>query len=156
MIRLAAALALLAFSVAPTALHAQTVTTYKAPTGAVSPGLSITMHLTGGGTAILNPVVGPNCYLGMTCLFPAGYVGTNLSYALTDGTSAMLTKFHGKFYPLGGNAYEVLGNAKGTDSAGHAVAVNFVKTTMTITCRSGRGGGCTKTYTGGSMKLTVN
>ncbi len=113
------------------------------------------MNFTGGGSALLNPAVGPNCYLGMTCGFPAGYVGTFMSYALSDGTTATLTNFHGTFAPYGAS-YRIVGSAKGTDSAGHAVRVDRVQVTMTITCHSGRGGGCTKTYTGGKLKLTVN
>ena len=66
----------------PVSASAQITTTYQAPTGSVSPALLITMHLSDGGSATLNPVVGPNCCLGMTCGFPAGYVGTDMSYTL--------------------------------------------------------------------------
>jgi hypothetical protein len=145
-------LALLALS-AP--LPAQT-TTYSAPTGSVSSTLQVTMNLTGGGSAFLNPVVGPNCYLGMTCGFPAGYVGTYMSYTLADGTTATLPNFSGTFFPVGGNNYEISGQASGTDSAGRSVSVDTVQVTMGITCRSGRGGGCSKVYTGGTMTVTLN
>ena len=79
-------------------LNAQTTTVYSAPTGYVSPSLVATMHFAKGGSAILNPVVGPNCYYGMTCGFPAGYVGTYLSYMLPDGSAATLTNFSGTFF----------------------------------------------------------
>jgi hypothetical protein len=134
---------------------AQTTTRYQAPTGVVAPSLATTMYFTGGGSAFLNPVVGPNCYLGMVCRFPAGYVGSYMSYQLPDGTTATLTNFHGLFEPYK-TGYVIAGGASGTDSAGHAVKVNYVDVTMTITCRSGRGGGCNKVYTGGIMGLTVN
>ncbi len=131
-------------------------TVYQAPTGSVSPSLSITMNLTGGGQAILNPVVGPNCYLGNTCGFPAGYVGTSMSYTLADGSTATLTDFSGTFAPSGSNNYEVSGQASGRDSANRYVMVDKVTATIRITCRSGRGGGCSKVYTGGTLTLTLN
>ena len=137
-------------------LLAQNTTTYQAPTGSVSPALAVTMNLTGGGTAILNPVVGPNCYLGMTCAFPSGYVGTYMSYTLSDGSTANLRNFNGTFFPVGSNNYEISGQASGADSAGRSVSVDNVQVTMRITCRSGRGGGCSKVYTGGTLTLTVN
>ncbi|MFI5399368.1 MAG: hypothetical protein ACHQ9S_27900 [Candidatus Binatia bacterium] len=133
-------------------LFAQTTTTYQAPTGTVSPALSIRMNLTGGGSAMLNPAVGPNCYLGSTCSF----AGSSLTYALSDGSTANLSNFNGTFFPLGGASYGVNGQASGTDSAGRNVSVDNVQVTMHITCRSGRGGGCTKVYTGGTLTLTLN
>jgi len=137
----------------PGAARAQTTTLLHAPTGSVSSTLEVTMNFTGGGSALLYPAVGPNCYLGMTC----GFSGSSLGYTLADGTTAALTNFHGTFAPYGTiNAYRIVGRASGMNSAGHAVTVDRVQVTMTITCRSGRGGGCTKTYTGGSLKLTVN
>lgn len=144
---------LLWLAVAPA--FAQT-TVYQAPAGSVSPALSITMDLTGGGRAILNPVVGPNCYLGNTCAFPNGYAGTSMSYALPDGSTATLTNFSGTFSPLGNNDYEISGKASGADSANRSVTVDDVHATMRITCRSGRGGGCSKVYTGGMLTITVN
>lgn len=153
--RRASAVALLWFLTLPLALKAQT-TTYVAPTGAVSPSLAITMNLTGGGTAVLDPVVGPNCYLGMTCGFPSGYVGTSMSYKLPDGSTASLPNFSGTFSSLGANNYQVSGRASGTDSLGRNVSVDAVEVTMHITCRSGRGGGCSKSYTGGSLTLALN
>lgn len=150
------AVALLWFLVVSAPLAAQTTTTYESPTGSVSPSLQITMHLTGGGTVILNPVVGPNCYLGMTCAFPSGYVGTSMSYSLPDASTAQLANFDGKFFALGSNNYEVSGHASGTDSQGRNVTVDDVQATMRIGCRSGRGGGCFKTYTGGTLTLTVS
>jgi len=130
-------------------------TTYPAPTGSVSPSLFVVLNLIGGGKATLNPVVGPNCYLGMTCGFPAGYVGTSMSYTLPDGSTATLPNFNGSFFPAGAG-YEISGQASGTDSLGRAVTVNNVTVTMRISCRSGRGGGCSKVYTGGSLTLTLN
>ena len=135
---------LLALLALPTAGQAQTKTVYPAST------VVVTMNFTGGGNATLNPVLGPNCYLGQRCDFPAGYAGTDMSYILPDGTSAYLPNFHGAFFPVG-NAYELEGKASGKNNAGHRVVVNNVKATMTITCQRG----CTKTYTGGTMTLTV-
>lgn len=154
-IMLAWVLPLLSLLATSSALNAQTTTVYKAPTGYVSPSLVVTMHFANGGSAILNPVVGPNCYYGMTCGFPAGYVGTYLSYMLPDGSSATLTNFSGTFFPLGSNNYEISGQAAGVDSQSRSVSVDNVQATMHITCRSGRGGGCSKVYTGGTLTLTV-
>jgi hypothetical protein len=137
----------------PTALGS---TTFQAPTGSVSPSLVVTMHLAGGGSATLVPVVGPNCYLGSTCGFPSGYVGTYMSYVLPDGSAANLPNFHGTFFPLGSNNYALNGQACGTDSENRTVTVDDVHVTMRITCRSGRGGGCSKVYTGGTLTITVN
>jgi hypothetical protein len=130
---------------------AQTTIIYRAPTGVVASTLVTTMYFTGGGSATLNPGVGPNCYLGMVC----GFSGDTMYYQLSDGTTATLTNFHGRFGPYK-TEYGIVGGASGLDSAGHAVTVNYVDVIMTITCRSGRGGGCTKIYTGGVMSLTVN
>lgn len=130
--------------------------TYPAPTGSVSPSLVVTMKLTGGGTALLEPVVGPNCYLGMTCAFPSGYVGTSMSYTLPDGSTANLPNFRGTFVPLGNSVYEISGQASGEDSQNRYVSVDAVLVTMRITCRSGRGGGCSKVYAGGTLTLTIN
>ncbi|SRR5579883_2472393 len=130
-------------------------TVYPAPTGTVSSTLYTTMNLSGGGVVTLNPVVGPNCYYGMTCHFPAGYVGTYLNYVLPSGVSATLTNFNGTFAPAAGGTYAITGTASGLDSSGRPVTVDKVQAEMHIFCRSGRGGGCTKTYSGGSFTLTV-
>lgn len=114
------------------------------------------MNLTGGGTALLNPVVGPNCYLGITCGFPSGYAGTYMSYSLPDGSTATLSNFSGTFSPLENNYYQISGQASGKDSQGRTVSVDAVLVTMRITCRSGRGGGCTKVYRGGTLTVTVD
>jgi hypothetical protein len=132
-----------------------TTTTYKAPTGTVSSTLYTTMHLTGGGVVTLSPVVGPSCYYGMTCHFPAGYVGTYMSYVLPDGSNANLTNFNGVFAPLSGGYYEISGQASGIDSEGRSVTVDNVQADMHISCRSGRGGGCSKVYSGGTFTLTI-
>jgi hypothetical protein len=91
----------------------------------------------------------------MTCAFPAGYVGTSMSYVLADGSTAQLTNFSGAFSSLGNSSYEISGQASGTDSQSRNVTVDRVQVTMHITCRSGRGGGCFKTYRGGTFTLTV-
>jgi hypothetical protein len=131
-----------------------TTTTYSAPTGSVSSTLYTTMNLAGGGVVTLDPVVGPYCYYGMTCHFPAGYVGTYMSYVLPDGSNATLTNFNGTFAPAG-SSYQIQGQAFGTDSEGRPVTVDNVSVGMHVFCRSGRGGGCTKTYSGGSFTLTI-
>jgi len=153
-LKIALALVLLSFLTIYLSLFAATTTIYTAPTGSVSPSLQTTMYLTGGGIVILNPVVGPNCYYGMTCGFPSGYVGTYMSYVLPNGSNAKLTNFSGVFAPFGTN-YEIKGQASGVDSEGRYVKVNSVQATMHISCRSGRGGGCSKIYSGGTLSLTV-
>src|SRR5215469_12564997 len=131
-----------------------TTITYTASTGSVSSTLYTTMFLNGGGIVELYPVVGPNCYYGMTCHFPAGYAGTYMSYVLPYGSSATLTNFNGAFAPAGGS-YKIQGQASGIDNEGRYVTVDNVQVTMHISCRSGRGGGCSKRYVGGTLTLTV-
>ena len=116
-------IALIACLSAAAPVFAQT-TTYDAPTGNVSSTLYTTMNLTGGGTVSLNPVVGPNCYYGMVCGFPAGYVGTYMSYALPDGSVAQLNDFSGTFAPVSGEEYAINGQATGVDSFGRNVSVD--------------------------------
>jgi hypothetical protein len=155
-VKIPPASALLSSLALSSALLAQTTITYQAPTGSVSPSLVVTMNLTGGGTALLNPVVGPNCYLGTTCAFPNGYAGTYMTYRLPDGSTANLPNFNGTFSALGNNNYEISGQASGTDSQSRNISVGAVQVTMHITCRSGRGGGCSKVYTGGTLTITLN
>ena len=76
-----------------------------------------------------------------------------MSYTLADGSSASFANFHGTLYPLGNSNYEVKGQASGTDSRGRYVVVTDVHATMRVACRSGRGGGCSKVYTGGALTL---
>jgi hypothetical protein len=130
----------------PVSALAQSVVTYRAPTGSVDPTVFITMNLTGGGNAYLSPGLN-GCYLGQTCAFS----GSLLSYSLPDGTTASLHNFTGKFAPLTGTAYEVTGRASGTNSAGHKVIVWGLKMSMSITCRRG----CNKTYLTGKFNLTT-
>ena len=70
-----------------------------------------------------------------------------MGYSLPDGSVAQLNDFHGDFSPLGNN-YQMVGQASGVDNMGCYVTVDNVQITMTVSCRSGRGGGCSKTYTG--------
>ncbi len=112
------------------------------------------MTLTGGGSVALNPVVGPNCYYGEVCGFPAGYAGTSLGYALPDGSTATLPDFHGVFQPWR-NEYRIIGAASGLDSVGRKVRV-FKRVDLTVSCRSGRGGGCIRTYVGQLVRVTLD
>jgi hypothetical protein len=132
------------------AATAQTTTTYQAPTGSVSSTMIIGMNLTPSGSATLEPSL-PSCYLGSTCTFS----GSLLSYSLPDGSTATMGNFSGTFAPLPGvlNGYVVKGHASGVDSLGRPVKVKRAVATMTIVGHSGRGGGETKTYTGGLLAV---
>lgn len=129
---------------------AQTTNLDEAPAGFVSSLTVGTLHFTGGGSAVVSANLSACYFNGSNCGFTSGTVG----YVLPDGTSATLRNFRGTMLALGGVAYEVTGTASGLNNEGHAVTVEDVEFSFTVSCRSGRGGGCTKTYTGGSMKLT--
>lgn len=129
---------------------AQTTNLYEAPTGLVSSTTVGTLHFTGGGSAVVNANLSACYFNGSNC----GFISGTVSYVLHDGTSATLTGFRGTMLALGGIAYEVTGTASGVNNEGHPVTVDNVQFSLTVSCRSGRGGGCTKTYTGGSMTLT--
>ncbi len=142
-------LAALSLAIASMAL-AQTTTTYQASGGSVSSSMVITMSLTPSGSATLEPSL-PSCYLGNTCTFS----GSLLRYALPDGSTATIGNFSGTFAPLPGvlNGYVVKGHASGVDSLGRPVKVKRAIATMTIVGHSGRGGGETKTFTGGLLAV---
>ncbi len=124
-------------------------TLYQAQTGSVTPEVQVSMTLSPSGTATFLPNLS-GCSIGQVCAF----AGAPLDYALPDGSTASLTDLGGTFAPLGGESYGITGKASGKNSLGQTVHVK-VSVTMTITCRSGRGGGCTKTYVDGALSVTV-
>ncbi len=137
-----------------TVAQAQSVS-LNAPIGSVNPQTIGTLHFSGGGNATVAANLSA-CYFhnnpASPCYFTTGEVSY---YNMPHHPAAILTTFTGRLQPHGNNVYTVTGAALGFDSAGDKVHVSNVQFTFTAFCRSGRGGGCTKTYNSGSMTFTV-
>jgi|SRR5579864_835158 len=130
---------------------AQTTTTYQASHGTVSPGNRVTALLDlGGSFDTVFGFGGPNCYYG-TC--DMQYFNHPFTYTLPDGSQATFSNLQGTADFRSQNDVKIDGSASGTDSTGAAVMVT-VHIDFAARCRSGRGGGCTKTYIGGDLKVT--
>jgi hypothetical protein len=136
-------------------MQAQNAVTVGAPTGSVNPQSTGTLHFTGGGDATVAANLS-SCYFNNNpsapCYFSSGRVSY---YNMPRNPNATLTTFVGKLQPLGGNVYTVTGAASGFDAAGDQVHVSKVQFTFTVFCRSGRGGGCVRTYKSGAMTYAV-
>ena len=142
-------------------IWAQTTVTNQG--GACSIGVSCTLSLAGGsGQVSFDAVLGPNCTVGRSCGFPAGYVGSGFSYLLPDGSSASATDFTGVMTYLGfgscgtacGNYYyTITGTFSGQDSQGRAVSGS---THQSLTISSHSRGGNTAVDTGGATTLTFS
>ncbi len=126
-------------------------TDYQTLAGPVTPWFDIPLGVQHGGAINVYPPLN-NCYLGQTCPFANG----SFIYHLPDSTTAALHNFSGTFAPLDPSKaqYHVTGSASGTNSAGRPVTVHNVDIEVTITCRSGRGGGCRKYSSQGKFTLT--
>lgn len=95
--------------------------------------------------------MGGGCYFG-SC--PAWqFTNYPFSYVLPNGTSASFTNFTGTANFT--NQYDVIvrGTASGVDSTGASVSVS-IEFEWGAFCRSGRGGGCTKTFHTGTVTIT--
>ncbi len=132
-------------------LFAQTSTTYTAYTGTVSSYNQVYAYLSGGGDFDSPWGMGGGCYYGSCPAWP--FTNYPLSYALPDGSTASFTNFTGTADFV--NQYDVTakGTASGVDSTGASVSVS-VSWAFKAVCRSGRGGGCTKYFLGGSLTVT--
>lgn len=134
--------------------QAQTLS-LNAPTGSVNPQTVGTLNFSGGGNASVAANLSP-CYFNNNpaspCYFSAGEVSY---YNMPHHSPATLTTFTGRLQPHGGNVYTVTGAASGFDTSGNKVSVSNVQFTFTVFCRSGRGGGCSKTHHTGSMTFTL-
>jgi hypothetical protein len=118
--------------------------TYAASRGYVSASNSATLDFDGGGYALVSQNLS-GCSYGRSCTFSGGRV----DYTLPDGSTALLANFSGSFDGVG----TVSGIASGTDSNDNPVSVS-VTFSFSVVCRSGRDGGCTKTFAGGSLTGT--
>jgi hypothetical protein len=80
------------------------------------------------------------------------FANDHFSYALPDGTTADFTNFSGTADFTNQSDVKVKGTASGNDSAGTPVQVT-VDWAWSASCRSGRGGGCTKTFISGTLTV---
>ena len=130
---------------------AQSTTTYDANTGSVTSVNAVTGYLVGGGAFHSPDSMGSGCYYGGCPAWQ--FSNYPLSYILPDGTTASFTNFTGAANFTNEFDIEVQGTASGRDSAGHSVAVD-INWSFAARCRSGRGGGCWKTFTSGTLSVT--
>ena len=121
-------------------------TAYTASRGYVSSTNTATLDFDAGGSAAVYVNLSSACNYGQPCTF----IGREVQYTLPDATTATLTNLTGTFDGSG----TIAGTASGVDSKGHIVSV-AVTFSFAVVCRSGRGGGCTKTFVGGSLTVTV-
>jgi hypothetical protein len=133
------------------ASFAQTTTTYQSSSGTVSPGNAVTGYLDVGGSFVSPDGMGGGCYYG-GCL-NWQFSNYPLSYVLPDGTTASFSNFAGSANFTHQRDVTVQGTASGYDSTGAFVTVS-VNWAWAAYCRSGRGGGCRKTYLGGDLKIS--
>ncbi len=133
---------------------AQTTTTYTTTSGSISSANAFTANLAplGQGYYFSSPdAFGSGCYYGSCPAWP--FSGYTLNYSLPDGTNASLTNFTGTSDFQSQSDLYTQGTASGTDSTGAAVSVT-VYVQWVAKCRSGRGGGCTKYFTTGTLTVT--
>jgi hypothetical protein len=133
------------------AMLAQTTSEYQASKGTVSPGNEVRAALDlGGSFDTVYGFGGPNCYYG-TCDMP--FSGHPFNYVLPDDTAATFTDFTGTADFRNQKDVVIQGTATGIDSAGSPVSIS-VHIDFTVTCRAGRGGGCTKKFLDGTLTVT--
>jgi hypothetical protein len=131
-------------------LFAQTTNTFSASTGYVSPGDAVTGDLNGGGAFHSPYGMGAGCYYGGCPAWQ--FSNYPLSYILPDGTTASFTNFAGAAN-FSTQDVHVQGTASGTDSTGSPVSI-AIEWEWIASCRSGRGGGCTKKFVQGELSIT--
>lgn len=130
---------------------AQTTTTYQASHGTVSSGNRVTALLDlGGSFDTIYGFGGPDCYYG-TC--DMTYSNHPFTYTLPDGSQATFSNLQGTADFRNQFDIKIDGTAGGIDSTGAAVVIS-VHVDFKASCRSGRGGGCTKTFLDGTLNVT--
>ena len=130
----------------------QTVNTYTAISGTVQPQNQVRGYFGSSSYYFISPNgMGNGCYYG-SC--PAWqFTNFPLSYALPDGTTASFTNFTGTANFTRESDVQIQGTASGVDSTGAPVSVQ-ISWDWSAFCRSGRGGGCTKKFLGGTLAVT--
>jgi hypothetical protein len=144
---------LLLFSVfaLASASFSQTSTTYLASKGTVSSLNATTGYLDLGGSFRTPNSFGGGCYYGGCPDWT--FSGFTLSYVLPDGSTATFTNFTGSANFTHQFDIPIQGTASGFDNTGAPVSVS-VSWTFKASCRSGRGGGCWKTFLSGQLTVT--
>ena len=125
-------------------------TSYQSNSGTVSSLNAVTANLEPGGSFASPDAMGSGCYYGGCPAWQ--FSNLHFSYQLPDGTQANFTNFSGSADFTDQMDVKVSGVASGNDSKGAAVQVT-VNWAWSASCRSGRGGGCKKTYLSGTLTV---
>jgi len=125
-------------------------TTYQSNSGKVSSLNAVTAALQPAGSFASPDSMGGACNYGECPAWQ--FANDHFSYALPDGTTADFTNFSGTADFTNQSGVKVKGTASGNDSGGTPVQVT-VDWAWSASCRSGRGGGCTKTFISGSLTV---
>jgi hypothetical protein len=125
-------------------------TTYQSNSGKVSSLNAVTAALQPAGSFASPDSMGGACNYGECPAWQ--FTNDHFSYALPDSTTADFTNFSGTADFTNQSDVKVKGTASGNDSAGTPVQVT-VDWAWSASCRSGRGGGCTKTFISGTLTV---
>jgi hypothetical protein len=132
-------------------VSAQTTTTYQSNSGTVSSVNAVTGYLVLGGSFVSPDSMGSGCHYGGCPDWQ--FSNYTLSYSLPNGTTATFNNFTGSANFTSQTDVKISGTASGHDSTGAPVSVS-VSWAWAAYCRSGRGGGCSKHFLGGDLKVT--
>jgi hypothetical protein len=125
-------------------------TTYHSNSGTVSSLNAVTADLQLGGTFDSPDPMGSGCYYGGCPDWQ--FSNYHFSYQLPDGATADFTNFSGTADFTDQSDVKVTGTASCNNSAGAAVQMK-VKWEWAASCRSGRDGGCRKTFLSGTLTV---
>jgi hypothetical protein len=124
--------------------------TYQSNSGKVSSLNAVTADLQLGGRFISADSMGSGCYYGECPDWQ--FSGYHCSYVLPDGTTADFKNFSGTADFTDQSDVKVKGTASGNDSTGVPVHIS-VGWAWAASCKSGRDGGCRKTFISGTLTV---
>jgi hypothetical protein len=124
--------------------------TYQSNSGKVSSLNAVTADLQLGGRFISADSMGSGCYYGECPDWQ--FSGYHCSYVLPDGTTADFKNFSGTADFTDQSDVKVKGTASGKDSTGVPVQIS-VAWAWAASCKSGRDGGCRKTFISGTLTV---
>jgi hypothetical protein len=124
--------------------------TYQSNSGKVSSLNAVTADLQLGGRFISADSMGSGCYYGECPDWQ--FSGYHCSYELPDGTTADFKNFSGTADFTDQSDVKVKGTASGNDSTGVPVQIS-VGWAWAASCKSGRDGGCRKTFISGTLTV---
>src|SRR4051794_4978050 len=125
-------------------------TTYQSTSGTVSSLNAVTADLQLGGSFASPDSMGSGCYYGGCPDWQ--FSNYHFSYQLPDGATADFANFNGTADFTDQSDVKVTGTASCKDSTGATVQVN-VKWEWAASCKSGRDGGCRKTFLSGTLTV---